>query len=406
MPDNWSGVVDATVLRLYAATAAAAVAIATFTIAVPFYVLEKLGRTDAVGYLTASGTASYLLTCLLLQRFSGKFNPRWTTSGAAACVGLIMGLFSITSRFSQMLPCMIAQGLAMGLFWPLLMGWLSGDAEGVRLSRRLALFNLSWSTSLAVGPQVGGLLAQVDVALAVRLVSVGWLAAAIVTALTPLIVSKDEPQPGGAPAEPAEAIGASPEATEAQLDRSKARYIRYVAWAGVFVGHTAYGVFRFQTPHLAETVGISKAMFGSVMMCMSIATAACFVIAARWSGWHGKMRWIFGPQLVLVAGAFAATWADSALKLIPLVSLVGFIGGLLYMTSIFYGSVGAEPAIRPRRMAIHEICLSAGIGFGSLFGNMLSQSLGPSRVYPYLAGMLLAVTALQWAAWEVLRRRG
>ena len=51
MKSDWTGVVDSTVARLYAASFAAALGFASFGIAVPYYVLDRIGKTDAVGDL-------------------------------------------------------------------------------------------------------------------------------------------------------------------------------------------------------------------------------------------------------------------------------------------------------------------------------------------------------------------
>ncbi len=59
------------------------------------------------------------------------------------------------------------------------------------------------------------------------------------------------------------------------------------------------------------------------------------------------------------------TWSDQRLALGPLMLAGGFAAGFLYANSVFYGSLGAAPAVRTRRMAIHEICLNIGVITGS-----------------------------------------
>jgi predicted MFS family arabinose efflux permease len=83
----------------------------------------------------------------------------------------------------------------------------------------------------------------------------------------------------------------------------------------------------------------------------------------------------------------------------------GFSTVMLYTNSVFYGSLGAAPSARTRRMAIHEIWLNVGVITGSYFGNLLSEHLGPRRVYPCLAAAIAAIALFEAAGWNLLMRR-
>ena len=58
-------------------------------------------------------------------------------------------------------------GAATAFYWPYLMGWVSIGYEGKQLSRRLGLYNISWSLAACLGPFLGGVLV-LDVIRAVR----------------------------------------------------------------------------------------------------------------------------------------------------------------------------------------------------------------------------------------------
>jgi len=396
--------IDSTYVRLYAATFAVALGCSATTVGVPYFVLARLARADAVGAVTAASIIAYLCACFGIQRFGPLVNQKVSTALAPALMAIFMTAFAKTHRLSPMLIFTTGQGLSMALFWPPLMAWISGSAEGGALSRRLAIFNISWSVSFLLGPQLAGILAEQDVVLPLYFAAACWLVGTAIILITPFhrsdaidrstAVSDPSPQTEPAAGNPAENAPANVHPN-----------MRYLAWMAVFVGYMAFGVFRFQMPHLAETLAIRKAIFGTIMMLMSATTSLSFLVTGKWTGWHGRLRWIFLPQLAIAAVALLTAAAGTAYTLATLASIVGFAVGMLYMASIFYGSTGAEPAIRTRRMAIHEACLSAGIAVGTFAGNWLSQNLNPHIVYAYLAVATTVAAAAQVVVWQYLKQR-
>ncbi len=93
----------------------------------------------------------------------------------------------------------------------------------------------------------------------------------------------------------------------------KLRYIRYFGWSGGIVGYLAMAVYRYQMPHLAKTVHMNEVVFGRVATALSLALAAAFFVTGRWSGWHGKSRWIFLPQLALAGVSGTADLGDDGM---------------------------------------------------------------------------------------------
>ncbi len=160
MSRDRAGVAEATVVRLLLASFVVALSTTGFIFAVPFYVMAKLGRTDVVGQVVATWTFAYIVSCLLAQSLARQLSPRVLVTLATAGVGVFVFLFQFTATVPQMSVVGLGYGLSLGLFWAPLMGWLSGDAEGVALSRRLGLFNLSWSSSVVIAPLLTGYLVR------------------------------------------------------------------------------------------------------------------------------------------------------------------------------------------------------------------------------------------------------
>ena len=407
MSREGAGVVDATVIRLLVMSFVIALSTSGFVFAVPFYVLAKLGRTDAVGTVVAVWTFGYIVSCLLSQRMADRLSPRTLVTVSTAGVGLFIFLFRFTATVPQMSVVGLLYGLFLGGVWAPMMGWLSGDAEGVTLSRRLGLFNISWSVSVIIAPVLASHLVKQSITL-----PFGVMTAVTVVAMLVVLTTRHQGRPKtekGQPAPIAAIAGEEPVSAAVEqpmrLDPGKMQYIRYLAWIGAAVAYMAIGVCRFQMPHLAKTVHMDEVVFGWVMMSLSLAITAAFFVMARWTGWHGGSRWVFLPQILLVGVSILLTWATTAWTMIPLMLATGFAAGFLYACSVFYGSLGAAPAVRTRRMAIHEVCLNIGIIAGSYFGNLLSQYLGPSHVYPYLAGAIILAIVVQAVGWKVLLAR-
>ncbi len=406
-------VLNATVTRLLLASAIIALGTSGFIIAVPYFVLAKIGRADAVGYVTAASTLGYIVSCLLSQPLAQRISPRLIVTAAVAGVALFLFSFQFTATVPQMFGMLLLYGLCLGLVWAPLMGWLSGDAEGLTLSKRLGLFNIAWSFSIIFGPLAASYMVKHSIEMPFTAMMIVLALASLIVLTTPYTPPAPQARKHAFPASArsdntlaGQPLPAAPPANDLLLPTPlKTQYIRYLAWVGAFVGYLAVGLYRFQMPHLAETLHIDKVVFGRIATALSLAITLAFFMTARWTGWHGRTRWIFVPQIVLVAVAVAMTWTTSPSVMIVLMMAVGFCAGLLYASSVFHGSLGAAPALRIRRMAIHEVCLNIGIITGSLGGNQLSQHLGPSRVYPYLAVTIALVVIAQAIGWNWLAVR-
>jgi MFS family permease len=312
-------------------------------------------------------------------------------------------LFASTESLGQMWLIAAGYGLSLGCVWAPIMGWLSGNAEGVTLNRRLGLFNITWSTNVLISPMVAGYLLKQSLELPFAVIAVVMALGSLNVLLTSYKAARRPER--SERQDTADKHRAAAVQESAAMDSFKVRYIRYLAWAAAVTGFTAFGVYLYQMPHLATAIKMDKVVFGALMSTLSASRTLAFFLTARWTGWHGRTRWIFVPQATLAAIAILLTFAQSAWLMAPLMVFAGLAVGMVYMNSIFYGSTGAAPAVRTRRMAIHEVCLNTGMITGAFVGNHLSEALGPSRVYPYLAGTIAVAALAQVVAWNLLQAR-
>jgi MFS family permease len=185
MSRDRSGVVDVTVVRLLLASFVVALATTGFIFSVPFYVLARLGRTDVVGQVVATWTFGYIVSCLVAQHLAHRLSPRILVTAATAGVAVFIFLFRLTATVGQMSAVSLFYGLFLGFFWAPLMGWLSGEAEGVSLSRRLGLFNLAWSSSVILAPLIASYLVRQSITLPFAVMTAVMAAACTVVLTTP-----------------------------------------------------------------------------------------------------------------------------------------------------------------------------------------------------------------------------
>ena len=304
-----AAVVDATVVKLLLASAIIALGTSGFVIAVPYYVLDKLNRADAVGTVVAASTIGYIVTCLLSEHLARRISPRIIVTAAIAGVAVFLFLFQFTATVPVMFATLLVYGLCLGLVWAPLMGWLSGDAEGVTSVQAAGAVQhrlVHQHHHRPAGHQLHGQ-AQHRVAIHGDDGCAGS--------------GKPDRPDGSIPAQRGtvqagrtddrigsrDGVGADARGSTLPMP-PKMQYIRFLAWTGALIGYMAVGLFRFQMPHLAKTIGMDEVVFGRVATALSLAITLAFFATARWIGWHGKTRWIFLPQAALIGVAALMTW--------------------------------------------------------------------------------------------------
>jgi MFS family permease len=124
---------------------------------------------DAAGWSATAIAAAFtgsaaieMFVAPLIGRFSdrrGRLLPLRAALGAAV---LAMAALALADRPVLIVPLLAAAAIAFGAFWAPAMALLSEGAERIGLAQGLAfgLMNVAWGTGNAVGPSVGGALAD------------------------------------------------------------------------------------------------------------------------------------------------------------------------------------------------------------------------------------------------------
>lgn len=386
-----SGVADITDGRgrvIFPATVMVATGIGTLALGVVFFATEVFAASPAqVGFLAATWSFCYIVGCLVCQRVADRLAPHRSMVLAATVMGGSVVLLLVCPRVLALaFLCYAVYGLGTALFWPPLMGWLSSGLEGERLNRVMGRFNLCWSSGAIVGPVVAGVLAREDPRLPVAAAGVLYLGAAGYTAA----VSRR----AGVPPARRALGGRDPGADPADEDRSTP--LRYPAWTGLVAAYLALGVINTVFPLEAQArLGLGKPLVGGLMLVRALFTTLTLGVMGRTTAWHfragqmGAGLALFGVTMVVLPLISGAVLVGAVL------AMAGALLAHSYANSLFHGVSGSRR--RARRMAVHEILLSAGLVVGGACGGLLYQAAGYGTACRAAAGVLGAAAAVALA---------
>jgi len=356
---------------------------------VPFEVDRLGGGPAAIGGLGAIWTGSYLVGLLLFGGRVDRFDPRTLVRAGLSVIAVMVFITSASPNLTVLFLANAGYGMISGLFWPPIMGWISSGHEGPSLNRRLSLFNVSWSTGMVIGPLLGGWLYETYRVLPFY-VGIAWLMAAVV-----IISVIRSPEPASAPA--VESNGNDVD----DVDAAQNAVFRPMARIAHFLSYVTVGMFRFQLPSLAIFLGIRAKSFGPVGMSLSVAMALSFYLLGRSHRWHYRVSVFFVAQVLLILTVLALmvvdTWWEMALCMV----VGGACVGVTYSSNLYYGVSGGVR--RARRMAIHELILSAGMVTGSYGAGWVTEHIALRAAYPMCAALLIVGMLVQVTVF--LRRR-
>ncbi len=366
---------------LLAAAFTQACCVAILATALPFFAQDLGGKGFMVGLIGAAGTGTYALGCALMRPVADRLSPRPIATAGVLIEIIVMVAMAHIRSLAHVLVLFAAQGLAMSLFWPLVMGWICSGAEGQTLNRRLARFNLTWCTALMVGPFIGGALFELGqqlpfyAAAACLVLTVGLLAMASAPVTERRSAAESKPR----------------SSDETAADSS---VFRYTAWVSLFFAYMILGMCRFQLPILARVLHIREAVFGIVMGVLSLAMTVSFVMLGRTDRWHYRRGFHVAAQLLMAATVIALCWTNSATFMTVVVTVAGLCIGLSYTSSIYYSASRAGRRLTSR-LAVHEMTLASGVVCGSFLGGLLTQSVHLRAAYPACAVLVLIGLLIQ-----------
>ena len=377
---------------IYPSAFLVATGISIVELGIVFYIREIFGATPRqVGYFTALWSFWYILGCLVIRPLFGKTLPRHLLMAATFFMALFALLTTFTSSFWQAYVSFCGYAVAMSFFWPPIMGWLSRDAEGSQLGKRMSYFSISWSVGLIVGPLFAGVLSARSPELPLYAGGILFMATCLLIVVGSSVLSTVRSD---------RAIDSPGQNRGANNDESS--FFRFSGWVGMFTTFVVIGVVISIFPVFArDELLLRKEIIGVLMQSRNFLATFVFIMLGHSVFWHFKITPMVLGQVGLAVVVLALSYSRSPLLLAILIALLGSFRALNYSSSFFHGVSGSVN--RSGRMAIHEALLAAGLIFGSVFAGELYQRYSMTAVYLFCAAVVLCGAVVQIVLHLILR---
>lgn len=369
-------------IGLYLTSFLSHIAMGSIIIAVPLRAILLDASSLTLGTLGSTPGLTYISLCFLF----GKLSERWPRKRMVALgffVYILASLFlSLSSRIYQIYLSMLLLGIAGAMVWPALEAWIAEKPSKRPLAKKMALFSISWSAGIAVGPLLGGFLFSVSFKLPFYL-------ALFTNIFILFILLWKTPEVTFFAANKAAAGNASL-TQDPPLDSPL--YVRASRIAS-FTLSFSLGIIRYIFPKLAIELDISPSSLGFLMFILSLSQMLTFYALGITHRWHYRIFPLISFQFIAIVG-FLTVFATGFLPLFFLGFLfIGVGTGMSYSSTLFY-SVNVTSQRGPS-VAIHETVLASGFFLGPLIGGAVAQRFSLRTPYPLLAALILVGILIQ-----------
>jgi len=367
---------------LFAAAFGMSLASGMVNYALIFYVRDLFGADKtAIGFISAAPTLTYFFGILAFLSWR-KPHPRfvlWLSSWAMAlCIAVYLLLPNWTLTF--VFNCLF--GVALALFWPRLMGWLSWGVEGKNLGKIMARFNFSWAFGGILAPFLAGLLVEADPRLP-------FVVAIVLLGATGLLM------PWGARRFP-QMRERQAAAVVDEVRTVQPTPLRYPARLGVANAYFLTGALLFIFPAYAkESLGYSESLTGSFLLARLAAATVGFELWGRWTFWHFRFGPLVAGMLLLVGLIVLFPAGAQPWHFYLLFAAVGLVFSFLYNYALFHGVAGSVN--RERSMTIHEAVLNVAMFAGTALGGWVSQTWSMATTFGLCAFVGVGLLVVQFA---------
>lgn len=305
-----------------------------------------------------------------------------------ALLGLLIIIFPACQNLWMLFLAMTAVNFTCNQIWPPMESAITRTPGKMRLSTRIALYNLTWSSASFIAFFV---VSYVQ--------TLGWYAIFIIPALgflvsTLIIFGLGIPQKliGSQEIHNEENAADAPPTDPAQIAR--ARTLLHMAWIGNAMAYVAINVLIPVLPTLVKLSGVTlESTVAVIVSTWALTRFVGFFITWRWSGWHYSVRWMIASYILLMASFTAILALPANIPLLLTAEVVfGLSTALLYFASLYYAmhvsSGGGGHA------GIHEALIGLGIGVGPAVGALAGTSGDVTKIDPYTIGAVVGVLFL------------
>jgi MFS family permease len=348
---------------------------------IPIQVRTAGGTDTDVGLIFAAFSLAYIITNFILAKAVHARNAVHTIIGTQIAL-VIAGLGVVHSSSLLHLACAV---VGFGIFCAAFFYSFQlamGEVTGLSPAATAAVYTFAWSTGMALGSIVMGLLVGSGVKL--FLVPVALSATSVIVGML-LVLRHRRLHPEAAQVH-AEAGGIPP------LVGAEKRFVR-LGWLGICaVSTVAFGVRGLLPKSGIEQLGLELI---PIALMLSLG-AACQAVTGLC--WQRGQRWLFRrlPPLVagiLGAGGLALMWAQPRS---PAAIYLGFAVLGVCMGTTFFHAVYYSLRSGPRAIAVNEVLVGTGAIVGGPLCGMVSEQLGMPRLFGIgaIAMLLLFLAAV------------
>lgn len=281
-------------------------------------------------------------------------------------------------------------GIALGLLYPPLVGWLNQGQDALvnsrGVSRTLILYCVAWNCGMMIGQLSGGTLFAWGA---------NWcFGVAALTAVCNLLIAINtvhyvEPLSIAKTAAPI-------------LDVSKselANRFKHLGWLANLGGMFGGSMIIHLMPDLAVKIGIPPGSHGGILASWRAAIILTYVLLHASTFWHYRFAAGLGSQVLAAVGLIIIAQSNSAMELLLGLTLLGQLVGFNYFSGLFYSTSGSPHEGRALAAGIHEATLATGMAIGTMLGGLLGSNIDHRSPYLLAAGVLVLSMLSQIVYW-------
>jgi len=365
---------------LFAAALVMELAGGTAIVAVPLLAISFGASEFQLGSLGLCQRLPYVILCFVFGGLSDRIGRKALATTSCAGLILIYAAYLGVSTLWHLFALIPLAAVCVSLFWPPVQAWVS-ELPTATLGRRASFFNMAWSVGGTFGCLLGGCLAEQGQ----RLPFIVCLAFSLVL----LVLITNTPakrKPKG--------IRQHPEIQgEDRTAHPLTDTFLYASWVANFAAFASVGMLFFIFPKLAQSIGISKTLIGSLFFVSGLSRTLKFFSLGRSESWWYRLRGHVSAQVIGAIGIASVSFVEQWSLLAVAFLLVGYMCGTCYGASLLYclRSVGKEG----KRSGLHEGILVAGSMTGAFVGGILAEMIHPRSPYLFCAALILVAATLQ-----------
>lgn len=374
---------------------------------VAFLMTSRYGFTVKQNlWLMMTLAAAYAIGALAAGNIARRFSKPATLLGMqfvmlALLIPLALAGLGMIGSIWLFIPLLVAAMMVSTLTWPMIESILTENCDPRTMSRRITMYNLSWSVTSVIVIAAYGTLLQFWPSGPLLLPIISHFLCLVLALLLRHLVS------GQAPAQKEQPVHhAAPDADLLQ-SRVLALWLSRISLPASFVVANSL-MAMYPTMPVATELGQAGSLLASLWMG---ARVAMFALLGATTIWHHKPKWLLGGGILLLLSYLAIVVPGERLGIFagaPLWSVVaamaagevvlGLMAGFVFSSSLYFGMVLSEGSTD--HGGYHEALIGAGGVVGPGLAAVAQQLATGGTHLPGIAAvcglMLLTISASTW----------